>query len=141
MKRENRQMAGAIGDVEDLVDTLDVHTGSFRSRHGQQDGGGSDNSDQADDAQFGGFREGAGEDVFDAAAEGALGFDDTDQAQAQGGAAMKGKFGDVEQRLGVVGSGFAHGDQDRFVDRLFADAADHRVGEPEKRIIEVDDLQ
>ena len=79
--------------------------------------------------------------MLDPAGQGALGFDDADQAQAQGRAFAKGQPGDVEQRLGIVTGGLAHRDEDRFVDRLLADAADHQIGQPEQGVVEVGDLQ
>ncbi len=79
--------------------------------------------------------------MFDAAAQGAPGFHDADQTQAQGRSSMEGELGDVEQRLGIIRSGLAHRYEHGFIDRLLAGAADHRVGQPEQRVVEIDDLQ
>ena len=97
--------------------------------HGQEDGGGDDEGDEAGEAEFGGFGEGAGDDVFDAGFEGGFGFDDADETEAEGGSA-EGEFGDMEQGVGVMLGLLAHGDKDHFVHGLFTNFTNDGIGEP-----------
>ena len=76
----------------------------------------------------------------DSSGQGAFGFHDSDHSQT-GGRAVKGHLRNMHQRLRVLLSFSAHRHDHRLIDRLLANSADNRVGKPQQRIIDIENLQ